>query len=81
MVDSENLHFFKAKDVIHETVMELESATGWSLVQRNPTVGLYVWSRNPEKGGQRSILDYKRLWMNEWMNYGVGIDLYLILWD
>jgi hypothetical protein len=26
---------------------------------------LYVWLRNPEKGGQRSILDYKRLWMNE----------------
>jgi hypothetical protein len=22
-----------------------------------------VWSRNPEKGGQRSILDYKRLWI------------------
>jgi hypothetical protein len=37
---------------------------GWSLVQRNPTVCLYVWSRNPEKGGQRSILDYKRLRMN-----------------
>jgi endonuclease V-like protein UPF0215 family len=34
----------------------------------SPTVCLYVWSRNPEKEGQRSILDYKRLWMNEWMN-------------
>jgi hypothetical protein len=31
-------------------------------------VSVCVWSRNPEKGGQRSILDYKRLWMNEWMN-------------
>jgi hypothetical protein len=29
-------------------------------------VSVCVWSRNPEKGGQRSILDYKRLWMNEW---------------
>jgi hypothetical protein len=38
------------------------SATGWSLVQRSPTVCLYVWLRNPEKGGQRSALDYKRLW-------------------
>jgi hypothetical protein len=28
-----------------------------------------MWSRNPEKGGQRSILDCKRLWwMNEWMS-------------
>jgi hypothetical protein len=27
-------------------------------------VSVCVWSRNPEKGGQRSILDYKRLWMN-----------------
>jgi hypothetical protein len=25
---------------------------------------VYLWSRNPEKGGQRSILDYKRLWKN-----------------
>jgi hypothetical protein len=24
-----------------------------------------VWSRNPEKGSQISILDYKRLWTNE----------------
>jgi hypothetical protein len=24
-------------------------------------VSVRVWSRNPEKGGQRSILDYKRL--------------------
>jgi hypothetical protein len=24
-------------------------------------VSVCVWSRNPEKGGQRSILDYKRL--------------------
>jgi hypothetical protein len=38
------------------------SETGWSLVQRSPTVCLYVWLRNPEKGGQRSVLDYKRLW-------------------
>jgi hypothetical protein len=30
-------------------------------------VSVCVWSRNPEKGGQRSILDYKLLWMNEWM--------------
>jgi hypothetical protein len=30
-------------------------------------VSVRVWSRNPEKGGQRSILDYKRLWMNEWI--------------
>jgi hypothetical protein len=29
-------------------------------------VSVCVWK--PEKGGQRSILDYKRLWMNEWMN-------------
>jgi hypothetical protein len=29
-------------------------------------VSVCVWSKNPEKGGQRSILDYKRLWM--WMN-------------
>jgi hypothetical protein len=28
-------------------------------------VSVCVWSRNPEKGGQRSILDYKRLSMNE----------------
>jgi hypothetical protein len=28
-------------------------------------VSVCVWSRNPEKGGQRSILDYKRLWMTE----------------
>jgi hypothetical protein len=28
-------------------------------------VSVCVRSRNPEKGGQRSILDYKRLWMNE----------------
>jgi hypothetical protein len=27
-------------------------------------VSVCVWSRNPEKGGQRSVLDYKRLWMN-----------------
>jgi hypothetical protein len=26
----------------------------------------YVWSRNPEKGGQRSVLDYKRLWVGGW---------------
>jgi hypothetical protein len=25
-------------------------------------VSVCVWSRNPEKGGQRSVLDYKRLW-------------------
>jgi hypothetical protein len=29
-------------------------------------VSVSVWSRNPEKGGQKSILDYKRLWMNEY---------------
>jgi hypothetical protein len=29
-------------------------------------VSVCVWSRNPEKGGQRSILDCKLLWMNEW---------------
>jgi hypothetical protein len=28
-------------------------------------VSVCVWSRNPEKGGQSSILDYKRLWINE----------------
>jgi hypothetical protein len=28
-------------------------------------VSVCVWSRNPEKGGQTSVLDYKRLWMNE----------------
>jgi hypothetical protein len=28
-------------------------------------VSVCVWSRNPEKGGQRSILLYKCLWMNE----------------
>jgi hypothetical protein len=26
-------------------------------------VSVCVWSRNPEKGGQRSVLDYKRLWI------------------
>jgi hypothetical protein len=31
-------------------------------------VSVCVRSRNPEKGGHRSILDYKRLWMNELMN-------------
>jgi hypothetical protein len=42
------------------------SATGWSLVQRSPIVlPVCVWSRNPGKGGQRSVLDYRRLW---WMN-------------
>jgi hypothetical protein len=30
-------------------------------------VSVCVWSRNPEKGGQRSTLDYKCLWMNGWM--------------
>jgi hypothetical protein len=30
-------------------------------------VSVCVWSRNPEKGGQRSFLDYKLLWMNELM--------------
>jgi hypothetical protein len=29
------------------------------------SVSVCVWSRNPEKGGQKPILDYKRLWMNE----------------
>jgi hypothetical protein len=29
-------------------------------------VSVGVWSRNPENGDQRSILDFKRLWMNEW---------------
>jgi hypothetical protein len=28
-----------------------------------------VLSKNPEKGGQRSILDYKRLWRNEWIQH------------
>jgi hypothetical protein len=27
-------------------------------------VSVCVWSKSPEKGGQRSILDYKSLWMN-----------------
>jgi hypothetical protein len=46
-----------------------DSATGWSLVQRSPTVCLYVCViKKHWKGGQRSILDYKRLRMNEWMN-------------
>jgi hypothetical protein len=27
-------------------------------------VSVCMWSRTPEKGGQRSVLDYKRLWMN-----------------
>jgi hypothetical protein len=49
------------------------SAAGWSLVQRSPTVCLYVWSGNPEKGGQRFVLDYKRLWMNESMHQ-IGVD-------
>jgi hypothetical protein len=31
-------------------------------------VSVCVRSRNPKKGGQRSVLDYKRLWMNDWMN-------------
>jgi hypothetical protein len=30
-------------------------------------VSVCVWSRNPEKGGQRSTLDYKRQWMNEYL--------------
>jgi hypothetical protein len=30
-------------------------------------VSVCVWSRNPEKGGQRSILDYKRPWINKWI--------------
>jgi hypothetical protein len=43
-------------------------ATGWSLVQRSPTVCLCVCDhRNPEKGVQRSVLDYKRLWM-KWLS-------------
>jgi hypothetical protein len=45
------------------------SATGWSLVQRSPTVCLYVWSRNPErevKGPSWTISACG--WMNEWMN-------------
>jgi hypothetical protein len=25
-------------------------------------VSVCVWSKNPENGGQRSILDYQRLW-------------------
>jgi hypothetical protein len=28
-------------------------------------VSVCAWSTNPEKRGQRSVLDYKRLWMNE----------------
>jgi hypothetical protein len=28
-------------------------------------VSVCVWSKNPEKGDQRSTLDYKRQWMNE----------------
>jgi hypothetical protein len=31
-------------------------------------VSVCVWSRKPEKGGKRSILDHKRLWMNEWIH-------------
>jgi hypothetical protein len=31
-------------------------------------VSVCVWSRNSRKGGHRSVLDYKRLWMYEWMN-------------
>jgi hypothetical protein len=32
----------------------------------SPTACLYLCGQEtPEKGGQRSILDYKRLWMNE----------------
>jgi hypothetical protein len=44
------------------------SATGWSLVQKSPTLCLYVWLRNAEKGGQRSILDY-----SAWGYYGIVI--------
>jgi hypothetical protein len=38
----------------------------WLITRREESYRVYVcvWSRNPEKGGQRSILDYKRLWMN-----------------
>jgi hypothetical protein len=32
-------------------------------------VSICVWSRNPENGGQRSILGYKRLWMYELMQH------------
>jgi hypothetical protein len=28
-------------------------------------VSVCVWSRYPEKGGKRSVLDYKRMWMND----------------
>jgi hypothetical protein len=35
-------------------------------------VSVCVWSRNPEKGGQRSIVDYKSLWMNSWILYDSG---------
>jgi hypothetical protein len=38
-------------------------------------VSVCVWSRNPEKGGQRSILDYKRLWMNEWIESLTGTSI------
>jgi hypothetical protein len=39
-------------------------------------VSVCVWSRNPKKGGQRSVLAYKRLWMNE---SGIGTGQ-LVLW-
>jgi hypothetical protein len=32
-------------------------------------VSVCVWSRHPEKGGQRSIFDYMRLWMNEYPGF------------
>jgi hypothetical protein len=40
-------------------------------------VSVCVWSRNPEKGGQRSILDYKHMWMNEY-TYMKGLSC--LLW-
>jgi hypothetical protein len=30
-------------------------------------VSVCVWLRYPKKGGQRYVLDYKRLWMNGWL--------------
>jgi hypothetical protein len=33
--------------------------------QESYRVSVCVWSRNPEKGGRRSILDYKCLWMKK----------------
>jgi hypothetical protein len=46
-------------------------------------VSVCVWSRNAEKGGQRSVLDYKRLWMNElkWIICSFVADLRITVLD